>query len=145
MNIRKLTNKDRTIAAELYVKTFSQEPWNEKNKVEDIVAHFQRLAQMNTEKSFILEKDQMMIGIALGFTRSWYKGNQYHLDTFCIDPAFQGRGYGKLFMNKIKNELVADEVHTIILDTDRDMPAEKFYQSTGFTKLADSVLYAIDF
>lgn len=145
MNIRKLTNKDRTIAAELYVKTFSQEPWNEKNKVEDIVAHFQRLSQMNTEKSFILEKDQMMIGIALGFTRSWYKGIQYHLDTFCIYPAFQGRGYGKLFMNKIKNELVADEVHTIILDTDRDMPDEKFYQSTGFTKLADSVLYAIDF
>lgn len=57
MNIRKLTNKDRTIAAELYVKTFSQEPWNEKNKVEDIVAHFQRLSQMNTEKSFILEKN----------------------------------------------------------------------------------------
>ncbi|KRL61348.1 GNAT family N-acetyltransferase [Latilactobacillus fuchuensis] len=145
MHIRNFEPTDIKSAAELYVKTFQQAPWSEDNQVADIERHFQRLLSMNTAQSWVLEVDHKIVGIALGFVRSWYRGEEYQLDTLCIDPEKQGQGYGKALIQALQAELVANDVHAMILDTDRGMPAEKFYQKLAFTKLDDSVLYAIEF
>jgi len=47
-------------------------------------------------------------------------------------------------MKAIQSELIFQNIHAIMLNTDRDIPAHRFYESLGFVTAKDAViLYAV--
>ncbi|MHC9000482.1 GNAT family N-acetyltransferase [Enterococcus bulliens] len=142
MRYREVTAVDHEQIAQKYIETFAKAPWNETHEFETILMYIKRLAAMNTFMGLIVETSDThtFLGVALGYIKPWYQGEEYVLDTFFIDPSHQSQHIGTRFMEHLKIVLASREIPAIMLDTDRDTPAEKFYQKHGFSASEDTVL-----
>lgn len=94
---------------------------------------------LNSNQSFLYIENEQIIGVALGFVKPWYKGEEYILDTFLIHPDSQKKGRGQIFLTEIKRILNNKNVEDIALDTDKHTPAENFYLKNGFKPNEESV------
>ena len=56
-----------------------------------------------------------------------------HILRVFVDPQFQGRGLGKLIMNKLEEKAISSGIKAVILDA--SLPSKKFYDSLGYTTL----------
>ena len=138
---RRYLKKDFNFVVTHYIEVFSAAPWNELLAVSQIEQYLQNIEKMNTFIGFVLEstKTNELLGCALGFVRPWYQGKEYHMDTFFIINEHQNKGVGTFFLDSIKNELKEKEISTIVLDTDRQTPSEKFYLNNQFYSLDTSI------
>lgn len=130
--IIKLEEKNIDEVVSLYIDVFSREPWNEKNESNEIRLYVERMLNLNSEQSFLYTENKHLIGVAIGFVKPWYKGEEYILDTFLIHPNHQKKGLGQLFLTELKKTLNNQGVENIALDTDKHTPAERFYLKNGF-------------
>lgn len=135
----KLKEKHIDEVASLYIDVFSREPWNEKNDFKEIRLYIERMLILNSNQSFLYIENEQIIGVALGFVKPWYKGEEYILDTFLIHPDSQKKGRGQIFLTEIKRILNNKNVEDIALDTDKHTPAENFYLKNGFKPNEESV------
>ena len=138
-HISKLKKNHVEAVASLYVDVFSLEPLNEKNDFKEIVLYIERMLSLNSNQSFLYTENEQLIGVALGFVKPWYKGEEYILDTFLIHPNYQKNGRGQIFLSEIKINLNKQGIEDIALDTDKNTPAEKFYLRNGFKPNRESV------
>lgn len=138
---REMTTNDLKEVVNSYIQVFSAEPWNDQLTQEQIIEYVNRMMRLNTFKGYIVRETgtTKLLGAALGFVRPWYKGEEYHLDTFYISNDYQSKGIGTLFLAFIKEQLKTLTVSTILLDTDRGYPAESFYLANGFSSLDSSI------
>lgn len=129
---------------ELYMKTYSQEPWNESWDSKDDVIHLiQNHYANNYFLGFVVVKDEKIVGVSIGFLKPWIKGMEYYIDEFFIHSDFHRQGIGSKFVAAIKNELCSQNIHAIMLNTERDYPSYKFYESIGFkVDKSTVILYA---
>ncbi|MDI4585221.1 GNAT family N-acetyltransferase [Oenococcus sp. UCMA 14587] len=132
-----LNVNDVDTVTRLYIKVFSQYPWHEENKYDDISNYIKRLFQMNTSHCYLYEGDNELIGVALGFVKPWYKGMEYQLDNFFISPNRQHQGFGSDFLKEIKHAMLKIGIENIILETNKETPAEHFYFKNGFRSVTD--------
>ncbi|GMA69562.1 hypothetical protein GCM10025879_08080 [Leuconostoc litchii] len=95
--IIKLKEKHIDEVASLYIDVFSREPWNEKNDFKEIRLYIERMLILNSNQSFLYIENEQIIGVALGFVKPWYKGEEYILDTFLIHPDSQKKEEVKYF------------------------------------------------
>ena len=118
---------------DLYMKTYSQEPWNESWKSRDVVSNFmQNHYKNNYFIGFVAQKNNKVAGVSLGFQKPWIKGIEYYIDEFFVDVDLHRQGIGTTFMAKIKEELLKRDIHAIILNTERGYPSQSFYEKIGF-------------
>ncbi|MDV7687638.1 GNAT family N-acetyltransferase [Oenococcus oeni] len=132
-----LSVNDADVVTKLYIKVFSQYPWHEDNKYDDISNYIIHLLQMNTNRCYLYKDDNELVGVALGFVKPWYKGVEYQLDNFFISSDHQHQGFGSDFLKEIKRAMHKIGVENIILETNKDTPAEHFYFKNGFTSVTD--------
>nr|WP_239643063.1 GNAT family N-acetyltransferase [Oenococcus oeni] len=92
-----LSVNDVDVVTKLYIKVFSQYPWHEDNKYDDISNYIIHLLQMNTNRCYLYKDDNELVGVALGFVKPWYKGVEYQLDNFFISSDHQHQGFGSTF------------------------------------------------
>ncbi|HCN55815.1 GNAT family N-acetyltransferase [Leuconostoc citreum] len=137
--IIKLEEKNIDEVVSLYIDVFSREPWNEKNESNEIRLYVERMLNLNSEQSFLYTENKHLIGVAIGFVKPWYKGEEYILDTFLIHPNHQKKGLGQLFLTELKKTLNNQGVENIALDTDKHTPAERFYLKNGFKENQESI------
>ena len=77
----------------------------------------------------------------IGFCGLWYQTRHYsgkscELDHFYIDKPFQGKGYGKQFLDWITLQLQAKDYEAIELNAYRENKAgQRFYVREGFVHL----------
>ena len=93
-HISKLKKNHVEAVASLYVDVFSREPWNEKNDFKEIVLYIERMLSLNSNQSFLYTENEQLIGVALGFVKPWYKGEEYILDTFLIHQCLSSHNAG---------------------------------------------------
>ena len=143
--VRKFTIKDLDECVDLYIKTYSEEPWNERWESREIVENFFKNHYANNYfLGYVVVKDERIAGISTGFLKPWINGMEYYIDDFFINVDYHRQGIGSQFMSAIKNELISQGIHAIMLNTERDYPAYKFYESMGFTSAENTVvLYAV--
>ncbi|MCL2620270.1 MAG: GNAT family N-acetyltransferase [Defluviitaleaceae bacterium] len=59
----------------------------------------------------------------------------------CIIPKYKGKGYGKLQLQEAISRITKNDVKEIFVSTDNDfIPAQRMYESVGFTRLEISTL-----
>ena len=121
--------KDITL---LFQDVFSQEPWNDKWKDEQLHLYLLDLMDNKNSLSYGLFDQNQMIGLSIGHIRHWYQGTEYRIDEFCIDTKYQSQGCGTFFLQEIEKQVKEKNIKTLFLQTDRTIPAYHFYQKNRF-------------
>jgi ribosomal protein S18 acetylase RimI-like enzyme len=146
IKVRPFEIKDLDSCVDLYMKTYSQAPWNESWESREVVADFIKLHfENNYFLGFVAIKNDEIVGVSLGFTKPWIKGLEYYIDEFFIDVDQHRQGIGNILMSEIKKYLLQDGINVIMLNTNRDFPAHRFYESLGFGVWQDSIILSTSF
>ena len=133
--------KDVEKVEDLFVTVFSQEPWNDhwddrrqlRLYIEDLLLPFNAL-------SFGLYQDEELVGICLGRMMHFFEGNQLRIDELCVRTDCQGKGYGSRMVALIEEEARKRGIAFLILATERNYPAFRFYKKNGFVEAEGNVM-----
>lgn len=141
--LREYEAKDFNNIVASYIDVFTDEPWNDQLTTPQIETYLKAITDMNTFIGYLYEHrdTKQLVGCALGFVRPWYQGQEYQMDTFFILKPYQKVGIGGLFLNEINVQLAQKEIPTIVLDTEKGTPAEKFYMAHQFRSVNNSVTF----
>ncbi len=141
MEIKVLNKEDFNDIKDLFVKVFTQEPWNDdwSNK-EQLDMYIKELIESFNSLSFGLYDGDNLIGISLGRVMHFYEGTQYRIDELCISRDKQGKGYGSNFMKLIETKCKEMGILYVILTTERNYPAHSFYLKNGFSEAINNVM-----
>lgn len=134
MEIRRLSTEDIEDVKSAILCIFSAEPWNDVWSESQLNAYVIELIDNKNSLPFGLYDDERIIGISLGRLKHWCEGTEYWIDEFGIMPEKQSKGLGREFLNKIEFLLKEDGIDTIVLLTERTVPAYRFYKRNGFAE-----------
>lgn len=145
VTIRKFAIEMLDECVDLYMRTYSQEPWHESWDSRDVVVNFYKNHFANNYfLGYVAVLDEKIVGVSAGFLKPWIKGMEYYIDDFFVSIDHQRQGIGKQFMAAIKDDLIVQDIHAIMLNTERSYPAFQFYESVGFSADDTSVaMYAV--
>lgn len=141
MDIRELTIANIEAIKTLMLDIFSKAPWEDRWTNEQLHAYVSELIGNKNSLSFGAYKDEILIGMALGRVKSWYEGTEYWIDEFGILPEMQQSGLGNKFIHEIEQVLAGKGFAHIVLLTERNVPAYRFYQKNGFEEMVDTVFF----
>ena len=102
--IRPMNAENIRECADLFMRTFSKEPWNDVyESEEEVIRFFQRYLNNNCFTGYILTCKDSVIALCLGSRKPWLNGMEYEINQFCVAEAFQRQGvgsYGYLYLFK---------------------------------------------
>lgn len=138
MKITEIKNSNIQIHAQLLVDTFTEEPWLEDWTVE--TAYSRLICYQHTPNFIGLScvKDDELIAFIFGNIEPYQKSFHFLLKEMCVKKKFQGEGIGKKLIENLHEKLKKEKVGSVILLTQKESLAEKFYMSSGYA-LADSM------
>ncbi len=104
------------------------------NRLEVVQA---KMIEVPDYRCFGLFLNDELIGISSGWTTvRIYCGKQLELDNVIIDSKIQSKGYGKYFMNAIKDWSIDNDYESLSLNTYvQNSRSHKFYFNEGFKVL----------
>lgn len=91
--------------------------------------HFGRQIQWSKEKQALLAKDNEKI---VGVLELTMQAGVMYIDELIVDSTKQGQGIGTALMKKAEDIARSNNLHKIYLDTGKNWPAVKFYESLGY-------------
>lgn len=137
----KLTSKYLDECVDLFIDTFTREPWNDEyDSKEQVENFFINHIKNNYFLGYIGLIDEKVVALSVGMKKPWIAGVEYYIDEFCIGHEFQGKGIGSMFIKKIEDSLGDENINGIILNTERGYPSCEFYIKNGFKVLGDLVV-----
>ncbi|MGL5087547.1 MAG: GNAT family N-acetyltransferase [Clostridium sp.] len=141
LKVIKLSHEYVEECVNLFIDTFSREPWNDVyNSRKQVKEFFVNHMGNNYFLGFIGLIDKKVVALSVGMKKPWISGMEYYIDEFCIGYNYQRSGLGSLFLKEIENLLVIENVDGMILNTERDYPSCKFYERNGFKALGNLIV-----
>lgn len=126
-----VTNKEEITS--LFLSVFKEEPWNDDwSDKKQLDAYMEDLIGNKNSLSLGYFQENNLIGIALGNIKHWYSGTEYLISELCIKRDCQGHGLGKKFLVEVEEFLRKRNIHSIFLETEKNVYAYKFYLENGF-------------
>ena len=126
--------------AELYIKVFNAEPWNDKWTLG--TAH-KRLNDIYLSPNFegVLCVDYGKVkGAIFGNYEQFYDGVHYNLREMFISNELQGKGIGSELLNELEKRLRGLGITTIILFTSKGNKTSTFYLKNDFSEWDSMVM-----
>ena len=128
---------------DLFIHTFSQEPWNDVYESRNqIVTFFGNFIKNNYFIGYAGVIDDKVIALSIGMKKPWVEGMEYYIDQFCIKTELQGQGIGSKFIDLIECDIKYQGMNAMILNTERQCPAKTFYEKNGFQVIEDLIILA---
>ncbi|APQ97369.1 GNAT family N-acetyltransferase [Clostridium botulinum] len=128
---------------DLFIDTFSKEPWNDVYESrEQVVGFFENYVNNNYFIGYIAKIGDELAGLSIGAKTPCFRGMEYFIDQFCISEKFQGQGVGSKFLQLIESDIKKQNINTIILTTAKGFQAENFYIKNGFKKFDRTIFLA---
>lgn len=141
MRVIKLNKDYLEECVDLFIDTFSKEPWNDvyesRQQVKDL---FVNHMGNNYFLGYIGIIENRIVALSLGIKKPWIEGMEYYINEFCVAYDMQGKGLGSLFIKEIEKLLANENVEGMILNTERDYPSYEFYKKNGFKVLGDLIV-----
>lgn len=132
------------ICVDLFIDTFSKEPWNDVyDSKKQVVDFFENHIKNNYFVGYVLKDDDDVVTLSIGSKKPWIKGMEYYIDQLCVKADMQGLGIGSQFLRLICEDIKLQGMNAIILNTEKGFPSEKFYLKNGFTALDELVVLAL--
>lgn len=118
--------------AELFVSVFNAEPWCDLWTKETASIRIENMMKTNTfvGKSLYCEGD--LKGIIWGQKEQFYDGVHFQIQEFCVKTTEQQKGYGKVLLQALKDELSEKDITNIYLITSKGERTEGYYLKRGF-------------
>lgn len=143
LELESIKETDIEECVELFIDTFSNEPWNDVyESKEEVYEFFSNHMNNNYFVGYVIRNNGEIVGISLGFQKPWIKGMEYYIDQFCIKYSMQGKGIGSKFIALIDEDIKKKKMNAIILNTERGYPSEMFYKKNGFSELEGYIILA---
>src|SRR4051812_28071387 len=98
MEISKITREDIPVCAKTFAASYNQFPWNHDWKLPAAIKYLNEYVDSPQFIGFMIKDEGGVPGALLGHTKTWWTNNQFMIDELFIDPASQGKGYGKLLL-----------------------------------------------
>jgi diamine N-acetyltransferase len=83
-------------------------------------------------QKFLLVKDKQGYAGFASYGKRQGDPGVFKLHKIYVLPAHQGKGYGKLLIDAVKQQLRAEDAIMLDLNVNRDNPAQHFYKKLGF-------------
>ena len=115
--------------------SYNQMPWNYNWKLQDALTYLHEYADCPQFRGFVIYDAGEVAGALLGHTKTWWTNNQFMIDELFISPAHQGKGYGKLLLQRAEAYAKELSMGRLILMTNKFMPALQFYNKNDFNKV----------
>jgi aminoglycoside 6'-N-acetyltransferase I len=126
---------------DLYIETFTKEPWNDiYDSREQVVKFFNNHFNNNYFVGYAALLEDKVVALSIGMKKPWIAGFEYYIDEFCVSYEMQGKGIGSRFINGIEEDIKERGMNAIILNTERDYPSHKFYEKNGFKAFGDLII-----
>ena len=138
MIVKKLEEHMIKDCVDLFISTFSKEPWNDVYESRDqVISFFKHHFYNNYFLGYVAIIDGKIQGLSIGMRKPWIKGLEYYIDEFCINHSLQSKGIGSEFLKEIEIDIKKEGINGIILNTEREFPSYKFYKKNGFEYFGD--------
>jgi ribosomal protein S18 acetylase RimI-like enzyme len=119
--------------AQLFVKVFNHEPWNDKWSTQTAAKRIIEIMKMPTFEGMAWYEEEKLVGIIFGRSEQYFDGIFFQILEFCVDGSFQGKGIGTSLLEEFTNYLKMNQnIKQIYLLTMRDERTEGYYQRRGF-------------
>lgn len=142
MGFRQLDINDLENAKNLFRSIFTQPPWNDDwSDEKQLDSYFRDMMCNKNSLAYGLFENDTLIGASTGMIMHWWSGKEYYILEFFIKTDIQGKGYGKKFLRLIEEDIAANGMNHIFLQTERTVPAYGFYKKQGFNELTDHVSF----
>jgi GNAT superfamily N-acetyltransferase len=126
---------------DLYIETFTKEPWNDVYESrEQVEKFFINHLNNNYFVGYSAMLEDKMVALSIGMKKPWIAGLEYYIDEFCVNYEMQGRGIGSWFIKAIEEDIKKQGMNAMILNTERDYPSQKFYEKNGFKPLGELIV-----
>ncbi len=142
MELRTLTIENIEEIKSFFFDIFTKEPWNDDwSDINQLHAYIMDLIGNLNSLALGLFENETMVGLSMGSIKHWYSGTEYCIDEFCVKTEEQGRGIGTQFIKEIETFIKQRGIKQIFLQTERSVPAYRFYKKNGFFELEDHVSF----
>lgn len=126
---------------DLYIETFTKEPWNDiYESREQVVKFFNNHFNNNYFVGYAALLDDKVVALSIGMKKPWIEGFEYYIDEFCVSYEMHGKGIGSWFLKAIEEDVKEQGMNGMILNTEKDYPSQKFYEKNGFKTLNDLII-----
>ncbi|WP_315081733.1 GNAT family N-acetyltransferase [uncultured Clostridium sp.] len=126
---------------DLFIDTFTKEPWNDVYESrEQVVNFFNNYFNNNYFVGYVAMLDDKVVALSIGMKKPWIEGFEYYIDEFCISYEMQGNGIGSCFIKAIEEDIKKQEMNGMILNTEKNYPSQKFYEKNGFKVIGDLIV-----
>jgi len=130
LKLRKAKKIDLNQISKIFMTEFNKEPyyekWTYKSAVKKINEYFKKSI------IFIIEQNNKLIGFIIISLKLWSDGKRGHINEIVISNEYQGRGYGKLLINKAESYFKYMGIKIITLESLNISKAFNIYKKMGF-------------
>lgn len=141
LNVKRMEKSMLNECVDLFIDTFSKEPWLDVYESRNqVVNFFENHFNNNYFMGYVAIADNEIVALSIGMKKPWIKGMEYYIDEFCVGYKHQGKGIGSIFIKEIEADLKKQGIDGIILNTDKDYPSKMFYVKNGFTVFDELVV-----
>ena len=121
-----------------------KQPWSKTQIQSDIQS------EMDSE-NWVYLMDKLVVGYILGRIML----DEFHLNNVAVHPDYLRRTIGKKLIQHIISRVISSDIKSVLLEVSaNNIPAQKCYQSVGFTQMGvrkdyyskgdDAILYSLD-
>lgn len=126
---------------DLFLDTFTKEPWNDVYESrEQVMNFFNNHFNNNYFVGYAAMSGGKVVALSLGMKKPWIAGLEYYIDEFCVSYKMQRKGIGSWFIKAIEEDIREQGMNGIILITKKDYPSQKFYEKNGFKAFGELVV-----
>lgn len=90
--------------------------------------------------AWVARVDNEVVALCCGSLKPWIEGMHACLDEFCVAPAYQGQGVGRVFLQGIEFLLKERGINAIVTVTDPQYQGKHFYYKCGYIPLVKQAI-----
>ena len=128
--------------AELLIKTFNREPWNDQWTLETALKYLKEFFSFPRFVGFMIVEDGKAVGVAFCHEKTWWTKDELYVDEFYISPEVQRKGYGKALLREVAHVAVTRGCGRLEWSClDWNQPSIDFYKSLGAESMDEWTVY----
>lgn len=127
--------------AAAYAAAYREAPWNEALDPGAVNRYIRAFTDREGFCAWRLAVGGETAGVALGIVVPCTDAPFLRVEDFCVAPKWQRKGLGSAFLAEIRRLAAEMGCDGVLLATQPDVPARRFYLKQGFREIPTAVLY----
>lgn len=133
MEIKKIRSKSEIKKViELFIKVFSETPYNEKWKQESVLKRLNDIYERGKGYCVYLEQEGKPVGFAFGYKQEWDDGTHIMLEDVGVHPDYRRHAVASTMLQDIERTARQENITSIDLLADQRAKALLFWKKQGY-------------